>query len=372
MNGTVAHVVLGLEIGGLERVVVDLVNHSSESSRPVVVCLQRSGPMAAELRRPGVRVLELARKPGFRPWLALGIRRQLREHDARLVHTHNSAAGFYGGLAGRLARLPVVHTKHGLNTTGGPRQDRLNGLLYRLSDAVIAVSESARELALAEGARAASLSIIDNGIDVDRFHCGAPARAEARALLGLAPGRFVVGTVARLAREKSQDTLVSAFARLSAAGGEGPPLLVLVGGGPLEAALREQAAALGVSDRVVFAGPRSDVARVLPAFDVFALPSVSEGLPVALLEAMASGVVSVVTRVGAMPEAVVAGQTGLVVPPADVDALAQALTALRDDAAGRQRMGQAAGQRARERYGASRMARDYEAVYARLLQRAGH
>jgi glycosyltransferase involved in cell wall biosynthesis len=366
----VAHVVLGLRIGGLERVVVDLVNHSSECIRPIVICLEKSGPMAQELRRPDVPVLELDRKPGLRPWLALRIRGPLRRHGVRIAHTHNSAAGFYGGLAGRLASLPVVHTKHGLNLTGGPSEGRLNGLLYRLSDQVVAVSESARELARAEGARDSSLMVVDNGIDLDRFEKASGGRAEARAALGIPANCYAVGTVARLVREKCQEVLISAFARLTAPSGGGESVLVLVGGGPLERPLREQAAALGVADRVLFTGPRTDVACLLAAFDVFALPSVSEGLPVALLEAMAAGIVPVVTRVGAMPEVVVNAQSGLVIPPRDVDALAQALASLRNDAYARNEMGRAAAERVRQRYGARRMALDYEAIYARLLQRA--
>jgi len=145
---------------------------------------------------------------------------------------------------------------------------------------------------------------------------------------------------------------------------------VLVGGGPLERSLRERAEALGVTRRVLFAGPRTDVAQILPAFDVFTLPSLSEGLPVALLEAMAAGVAPVVTRVGAMAEAVADGQAGLVVPPGDGDALLQALDSLLRDVDARRRVGQAAAERVRERYAARRMARDYEAIYARLLGRA--
>jgi glycosyltransferase involved in cell wall biosynthesis len=365
----VAHVVLGLRIGGLERVVVDLVNLSSAVIRPAVVCLERAGALAAELRRPGTPLLEIDRRPGLRPWLAVRVSRVLRRHGARLVHTHNTAAGFYGGLAGRLCGVPVVHTKHGQNLAGEASQGWLNRLLYRISDHVVAVSEPARELALAEGARPSSLSVIDNGIDVERFRSGPAERQAARAALRLPAEAFVVGTVARLAPEKSQSTLIEAFAALGSDGPGPRPALVLVGGGTEEGLLRGRAEELGVAERVVFAGPRTDVARLLPAFDVFALPSSSEGLPVALLEAMAAGLAAVVTAVGAMPQVVENGRSGLVVPPRDAQALARALESLRRSADARGSLGRAAVDRVRETYGARRMARQYEAIYSRLLGR---
>lgn len=363
----VAHVVLGLRIGGLERVVVDLVKHSGRRVRPAVICIEERGQLGDELVAGGAPLVVVPRRPGFRPWHAFRVRGALRQLGAEVVHTHNTAAGLYGGLGARLSGLPVVHTKHGANIAGTPRQGLLNWLAFKLTDHVVAVSEAAREIARAEGIEASRLSIIDNGIDTARFAPQAHARASARDELSLPVDAFVVGSVARLSQEKNQSVLLEAFSLLVGRDQGAAARLVLVGGGPMEADLRSRAASLGVGERVVFAGPRQDVAELLPAFDVFALSSDTEGLPVALLEAMAAGVAPVVTRVGAMAEVVGEGRAGLVVEPRDPAGLAAALARLRDQAF-RQQLSSEARSRVLERYDARRMAGQYEALYWEVLR----
>jgi glycosyltransferase involved in cell wall biosynthesis len=364
----VAHVVLGLGRGGLERVVVDLVNHASEAFRPVVICIEEKGPLLTAIRRGDVPVLALHRRPGFRPWLSLRVLQALRAHGADIVHTHNSAAGFYGGLAGRLGGRLVVHTKHGANLAGSRAQGLLNRLALGMTDRVVAVSQATRALALSEGAGDRDTCIIDNGIDLARFVRRPGDRERARALFDIPHTAFVVGSVARLAPEKNHALLVEAFCDVGAH--EGPLALVLVGDGPEEEALRQRAGARRGCGRIVFAGARERVEEVLPAFDVFALCSDSEGLPVALLEAMAAGVAPVVTRVGAMPDAVGGGDAGLVVPRGGRAELTQALDALQRNPQRCATLGQAAREGVRARYSASRMAREYEALYAQLAQTA--
>jgi len=362
---TIAHVVLSLRTGGLERVAVDLVNCAAPELRPIVVCLETKGPMADELRRPGTLVEVLHRAPGFRPWLAVPLARRLRHHDVRLVHTHNSAPGFYGGLAARMAGLPVLHTKHGQNLTGG-NQGRLNRISHRLSDFVVAVSEPARELALSEGARRDRVAIIDNGVDLARFAGRDTARAATRSSLGLGPGDVLIGSLGRLAAIKNYPLLVDSAA--DAADRLGRCLtLVLVGDGPDRGRLEALAARSSARLRIVLPGT-ARAEEWLPAFDLFALSSDSEGLPVALLEAMACGLPAVVTSVGAIPEVVDHGRAGRLVAPGDRAGLASALAALAGDEATRATVGATAARRAAERYSAARMAREYEALYRTLLR----
>jgi glycosyltransferase involved in cell wall biosynthesis len=362
---TVAHVVLSLRTGGLERVAVDLVNCAAPEFRPMVVCLETMGPMADELRRPGIVVEAMHRPAGFRPWLSLPLARRLWHHGVRVVHTHNSAAGFYGALAARLAAVPVVHTKHGQNLGSGNHRG-LNRIAYRLTDAVVAVSGPARELALSEGARPHKLSIIDNGVDTRRFCGREEVRTATRARLALGVEDVAIGSVGRLAAVKNYPLLVQSAT--DAARRLGRTLtLVLVGDGPE----RDRLAALGrgvpSSLRMVLPG----VGRAedwLPAFDVFAMSSDSEGLPVALLEAMACGLPAVVTSVGAIPEVVDHGRAGRLVAPGDRNALAAALAALAGDEALRAAVGSIAAARVAQRYSAARMAREYEAVYRSLIR----
>ena len=360
----VAHVILSLQTGGLERVVVDLVNCAGPDFDPFIVCLETSGPMARELRRPSIPIVLMNRKPGFRPWLALPLSQALRRNKASLVHTHNSAAGFYGALAARLAGLPVVHTKHGQNLSGG-NQRGINRIAYRLTDHVVAVSEPARALALSEGARPERLSIIDNGVDMARFADRDKQRSEARARLGVHEGELVVGTVGRLAAVKNQRLLIESASDVASTG-KHRIALVIVGDGPEKERLTAAAQSAPPGLRVVLAGAQR-AEEWLPAFDVFAMSSDSEGLPIALLEAMACSVPSIVTAVGAMPEVVDHGRAGLVVPPGDRAALAQAIAALCGDPARRQAIADAGLRRVHERHSAERTAREYEALYRKVL-----
>lgn len=368
----VAQIVLGLRIGGLERVVVDLVNHAAPELLMPVVCLEERGALWAEVRSPRAEVVELHRRPGFRPWLALRLSRVLRSHRADLVHTHNTAAAFYGALAGRLCRLPVVHTKHGANLAGSANQGRLNRVAYALTDHVVAVSEEARRLALREGVPEASLSVVDNGVDTGRFRRDERTRRAARASLGIPGEAFAVGCVARLAPEKNHALLIESFSGLAASDAGRAAWLVLVGDGRLNEILRARAAALPAGPRIVFAGSNPRVETLLPAFDAFALASDSEGLPVALLEAMATGIPAVVTRVGAMPQVVEHGRTGLVIERGDRDGLTRALSTLLLDDALRVRLAEGARAAVVARYDAARMARGYEAIYSRLVDDVRH
>jgi glycosyltransferase involved in cell wall biosynthesis len=188
--------------------------------------------------------------------------------------------------------------------------------------------------------------VIVHGPDLTLVVSGPEVRAEARARLALPAGARVVGTVGNFTAKKDQATLLRAVASLRPAG-DVETMLVLVGLGPLERDLRALAAELDIAERVLFAGSRDDVFALLPAFDVFALSSRFEGLPIALLEAMASGVAPVVTDVGGIPEVITDGVDGLLVAPGDPDALAAALAKLLEDDALRADVGARARERAR-------------------------
>ncbi len=360
----VAHLLLSLQTGGLERIVIDLVNCASSGFEPFVTCLETSGPMARELRSPGTPVVVMNRKPGFRPWLAVPLARELRRRRTCVVHTHNTAAGFYGALAARLVRAPVIHTKHGQNLSGG-NQRVVNRLAYLLTDHVVAVSESARDLALSEGVRPEHVSIIDNGVDLTRFADRSRRRAIARERLAVSADEVVVGTVGRLAMVKNHAMLIES-ASDAATRSARRVVLVIVGDGPERERLTAAAQAAPPGLRLFLAGAQRPE-EWLPAFDIFALSSDSEGLPVALLEAMACGVPAVVTRVGAMAEVVDHGKAGLVVPPRDRVALAEAIGLLCGDEGRRTTVAEAGLVRVRERYNAEKMTRAYETLYLDVL-----
>src|SRR5690606_32738410 len=209
------------------------------------------------------------------------------------------------------------------------------------------------------------VEVVVHGVDPPQVVTGPAARPAARDRLGLDPDAPVVGTVGNFTPKKDQATLLRAVAALA---GDAAPTLVLVGLGPLEGELRALAGELGIERRVVFAGSRDDVFELLPGFDAFVLSSRFEGLPIALLEAMATGVAPVATPVGGIPEVITDGVDGLLVPPGDPDALATALgKVLRDDAL-RADLGARARERARA-FDLVHAVRRTEAIYRLALGR---
>ena len=282
------------------------------------------------------------------------------------MNGHNPGGGLFAALAGRLAGVrAIVRTEHSTHHPGrhAALYDRVfEPVATALTHRVVCVCEAVRESQRARTPWAAGrLVLIPNGISA-----AAPAdRGAARAALGLAPADVAVLTVASLTPAKAQDVLIEAFATVArtAPGAR----LFLAGDGPLRGKLEEQARRLGLEGRARFLGVRQDVPALFAAADLFVLSSVREGLSLSLLEAMRAGRAAVVTGVGGNGEAVVPGETGLVVPVGDVAALARALAGLAADGAKREAWGRAARRRWEETFTADHMVRDTEALYRGLL-----
>lgn len=369
----IAHVVLSLQVGGLERMVLQLLARTPRDRfAPIVCALEEPGELSPELSRMDVPLAVIRRRPGLDARMPVALARWMRREGVELVHTHNASPHFYGALgaalarAGRPGRRPrVVHTKHGRGQPHRPRKVLLNRVASALTDRVVAVSEDARAVVVGvEGVDPGRVTTIWNGIDTAKFRPGDAAAARAR--LGLTRGGLQVGCVARLAPDKDHATLLAAFAALRARRPDAH--LTLVGDGPLRQALTAQAAALGVAGAVTFTGTRSDIAEILPAFDVFALSSRTEGISLTLAEAAAAGLPSVATRVGGNPEIVRDGETGTLVPAGDPAALAAALEAMgaRED---RAEVGARGRAWVKARFSAERMAGAYMQLYDEVLGR---
>lgn len=369
MTSHVAHVLSSFGMGGQERVAFDLAVSQLRAGWEVTalsLAPPPDGPLAAEFAAAGARVERVARpRPGVDPVLIVRLARWLRSNGVKLVHTHNRMALIYGAPAARLAGAAVVHTKHGNNPRGGTRLVAGN-LAGRLVHAFVAVSEEtaafARKRREVDERR---LRVITNGIELSRFHPDPAARERVRAELGIPADAWVVGTVGRVAAEKNHSRLVRAVAPLLGPGAR----LIVAGDGPLLPPLRELAGSLGITPFAHLLGVRRDVPAVLPALDVFAMSSDTEGLPLVVLEAMATGLPVVSTAVGGIPNVVDEGQTGLLVPPADEQALRDRLARLKDDPAESRAMGARARDAAVTRYSAERMQRDYLELYAHVLSR---
>jgi glycosyltransferase involved in cell wall biosynthesis len=367
MNTRIVHILSSFGMGGQERVAFDLaVSQLRAGCQVTALSLEPppDGPLAAEFATAGIAVERVARsRPGLDPMLIARLARWLRRARIELVHTHNRMALIYGAPAGRLARARVVHTKHGNNPKGGTRLFAGN-LAGRCVDAFVAVSDETAAFARKRREiEERKLLVIPNGIELGRFHPAPAVRDRIRRELGIPADAWVVGTVGRVAAEKNQALLLRAMAPLL-----GPSMrLIVAGDGPLMPELTRLAASLGVTAHAHLLGVRRDVPDLLNAFDVFALSSDTEGLPLVVLEAMATGLPVLSTRVGGVPNVLDEGVTGYLVAKGDEAALRDRAVRLRDDPAAARACGAHARQAAITRFSAARMQRDYLDLYARVL-----
>lgn len=365
-EAVVAHVVHSLGIGGLENGLVNLVNWATPGLRHVIVCMTSNGPFGARLR-PGVEVLALDKRSGHDVRTFVKLVRCLRRIRPQVVHSRNWGT-IDAVLAARLAGVAtIVHGEHGRDFADPDgrdrRRNRLRRFLAPLVSRFVTVSEDLHRWLVRDiGVPARKVVTIHNGVDTTRF---APAdRVAARGALGLAPERPLVGTVGRLDPVKDQAGLVRAFARLRAHGGDAA--LVIAGDGPCRDELVGLVSSLGLGGHAFLLGERQDIPRVLAALDLFVLPSIAEGISNTLLEAMATGLPIVATRVGGNPELVEDGVNGILVPRQNPDALASTIGRYLDDARLRDVHGEASRRRAVERFGLGRMCADYTRLYRTL------
>ena len=360
------HVVDSLERGGLERVVTDLAMAQHAAGHEVhVFSLLRSGGFADELRRSGVHVVCADKRVGL-DWRALAaLRRMCRGRSLDIVHAHNFVPAYYAAAAmlGLRPRPALVGTCHDM---GHRLDNRRLRWLFRWSlrhmARVAMVGRQVLERYLASGMVSATKArTVQNGIPLDRFAEFPGRRESARRRLGLTEEAVVIGCVGRLVPLKNHRAMIDVLPALRE---RFPALqLVLVGAGPLEAELRSLAERLGLIDAVMFVGECPDAAPLLPAFDVYAQPSTTEGLSIALLEACASALAIVATRVGGNPDVIADGVTGCLVPVNDPAALQRALAGLLDEPQRRRSLGQAAARWAQQHASVHSLADSYQAIY---------
>jgi glycosyltransferase involved in cell wall biosynthesis len=322
------------------------------------------GAMAEQFRVAGVETVALP-TDRLGPLTPLRLAWLIRRRRARLVHTHGKGAGIHGRLAARLAGVPAVHTLHGIHYEryASPLRAVYLALERRLSTCtrvVVNVSRAQEREGLELGLFTSGQSrVIRNGVEVARLSAAALERGEARAALGLDAKAAVVGCAARFDEVKRLDLLLEALAAA-------PGLtLVLIGGGREEGRLRRRATALDVAARVCFAGEVAEAARLFRAFDVFASPSRKEGMPLAVVEAMALGIPVVASDIPAHREVLGEGSLGLV--PGTAGAFAERLTAVVADQGLAGRLGGENRTRARSELDARDMLAALDGVYREVL-----
>lgn len=359
----IAHVLSSTHTGGAERVALLICERLVKKGHDVsVVSLEepRGGPLAAEFATAGVTVIPVPKKLGvFDRTLSARLLARFVRSRFDVIHTHNPIPLIYAAIPARLSGARAVHSKH------GPHPDAWQRLMLRRAGAAathafVPVSQSVADFALSiHEVFRSKVHVITNGTDTARFRKDEALRASVRAKLGVPTDAFVIGTVGRMAAVKNHPLLVRAAAPLL-----GPKVrLVVVGSGAEADRTKAIARDLGVEAFAHFPGETSDVPPYLAAFDVFALSSDSEGLPLCLTEAMSASLPLVCTAVGGIPALVEEGETGLLSAPGDDAALRASIQRLLDDDGLRERLGRRGREVALARYSADRMTEDYLAVY---------
>lgn len=376
-----AHMILDMGFGGAERLVHDIaISLQDDGVSPCVICFDAVTGNTEPLTRRNIPVELIKRSPtAFDAAACIRVVRRLKDLGVQLVHAHDMASMVYAVAAGVLLRIPVVVTEHSRHYIDERWLRRLEKRLFCLG--VTTLVEVSPELAQASVQREEvaqdKVVVIENGVDVARFASADPR--PIRAELGLAPGIPLLGMVGRLEAIKGPDVLLEAFASLAMESLQAQ--LVFVGDGSLRQGLSARADALGLEDRVRFLGVREDIPAIMAGLDVLVLPSLSEGLPFALLEGMAAGKAVVASAVGRIPAIISDGgveggvegrrrssrENGLLVPPGDAAPLTRALSALIRDEPRRLAMGRAARDGVASRYGKDTMLAAYATVYGRAL-----
>ncbi|MFM9963080.1 MAG: glycosyltransferase [Planctomycetaceae bacterium] len=427
MKPTICQVVHSLHVGGAELLVTELSRVLRDRYRIVIACLDDGGPLADQLRDEGHVVEVLDRRSGVDWQCGRRLARFLREQNVAAIHAHQYTPFFYSLLARGLGRQPpIVFTEHGRQHPDHPRLKRIvcNRLLLRSCDRVIAVGEAVRRALIAnEGIRPSRVEVLFNGVRLDSYRSAAndPAlRAAVRRELGLSDTDFVIAQVARLNELKDHTTAARAIGRLhnrlasgvesaqrhslcepnALASGDSPSLRhpprpvasaigsqrdhrgadadsladdppnvrwLVIGDGEqratLEAAVRDN----NIGEVTQLLGTRRDVPRLLAAADVCLLSSISEGIPLTLIEAMAARLPVVSTDVGGVAEVVVPEFTGLLAPAGDDAQLANQLARLAADRALAARWGDNGAARAEKLFSFEQMADGYARVFEEVV-----
>ncbi|MEO8839452.1 MAG: TIGR03088 family PEP-CTERM/XrtA system glycosyltransferase, partial [Herbaspirillum sp.] len=339
-----------------------------------IVCLTEYTVFSEKITKPDVPIFALHKKPGLDLGMHIAIWRLLRKLKPAILHTYNLSTIEYV-LVAKLAGVRVkVHAEHGREATDPNGENRKHNLLRRLLipciDAFVPVSLDLQQwLKHVIHVPDKKNCLINNGVDTIEFTPADDPRSKHTIPFG--PNCFIIGTVGRLQAVKCHTDLIDAFALLlkSAPMKNVPLRLAIIGDGPLSAVIKNKIEIAGITDKVWLPGARTDIAKIMQDFSVFVLPSLAEGTPVTILEAMATGLPIVATQVGGIPEVVLDQQTGTLVPPSNPCALATAIATYVDQPLLATLHGAAGRRRIEQKYSVDAMLRGYTELYDDLCTR---
>ncbi len=368
-NANVVHVVKMVGVSGMERHLLTLLPglRSCGLNVSLIVLVEPDKPMddyLSQMQRLGVPAEAFVISRDFDPGLIVRLVRKFRAGGYDAVHTHLIHADLHGVIAAKLAGVKYIFfTGHNDDRFRRLLPVRLvQGLLWRQVEAGIAISEALRQFMIrVEFAPPDRVQTVRYGLEPSGVQVEPGARQKLRAELNLEPQTPLLGSVCRLTEQKGLRYAIQAFAQVAAQ----IPMAhyIMAGDGPLRATLEQQVADLGLKDRVHFLGWRNDAQSLLAAIDVLIMSSLWEGFGLVLLEAMAVSTPIIASRVSALPEIVVDGETGALVPPADPQALAEAMLKMLKDPEQVRRLGSQGRRRLETEFSVERMVQNTLKVY---------
>jgi sugar transferase (PEP-CTERM/EpsH1 system associated) len=364
----IVHVVHALDVGGLENGLVNILNRLDDRFTHTIMCLSRSGRMAERIKNSQVKIIEMRLPTDRFRFPVLRLAREFQSISPDIVHTRGWAT-VDAICAARVAGVSrVIHGEHGREVGDPNGRNRKRNLVRKclspLVNRYVTVSDDLKSwLIRTVGIPESKVTTIHNGVDTRRFSPG--RRGAIRDSLGLDDSVFTLGTVGRLDPVKDYSSLLQAF--MPIARSARPVGLIIAGDGPLRSSIERLSSELKISDKVYLLGERHDIPQVLKACDVFTLTSIAEGISNTILEAMASALPVVATRVGGNPELVEHGISGYLVSARDVAALTAAYESYLNDPTLKDEHGRNARARTEQRFSLERMASQYAQLYQGLM-----
>jgi glycosyltransferase involved in cell wall biosynthesis len=354
----IAHVCWQLDLGGLERLLLDFAGHVNARDFDLqFICLNGGGAIAKQLELMGSKVSWLPAASGPRLHMVARLSEIFSESRVQIVHTHNNGPLIHAAPAARLVGAKVVHTRHGQGMGTSRPQQVLVRAASHLIDRFVCVSADSARIATREGLCPQRISVIRNGVDLGQFEYHGPNRE----------GPVVV--VARLTPEKDISSLIRATALVVR---DHPQMrLRIAGDGPARVELQNLVDELNMRQHIEFVGVVKNVSRLLQSASLFVLPSLSEGLSLSILEAMATGLPVIAMRVGGNPEVIIEDRTGLLVSPGDAFELAEAISRLLGDPVRARCLGAAGRKHVECHFDVRQMIDRYEGFYRQIIRSRG-
>ena len=367
----ILHIYQNSKIGGVQQQLLSLLKaYSRERFNPIFCCLGPKEEMGKEIEGTGIEFIPLnkLRYNRFSLGIVLELYRLMKKKQIHVVRTHRYRSNLYGRLAAFLAGVPViiasVHDNY--RTDKRPKRRIMNRILSKITDKIVAVSEDVKEdIIRYDSIDPSKIEVIPNGIDVERFN---PEKntTDIRKEFSLEEDDIVIGFIGRIVPAKGLEYLLNALPYLKE---EFKSIkLLIVGEGSLVEELKERAKKNNIFDNILFIGRRRDIPEILASINIFVMPSIAEGLPNALLEAMAMGKPIVTTEVGGIPEIVKNGFNGLLVPPRDTLSLSKAIKELISNDRLAAKLGQAARDLVHDNLSIKAIAQKWQSLYLSILK----